>query len=249
MTRLDVVLVERGLARSRAQAADLITRGKVSVDGAVITKPARHVGPTSSVRAETDNYVSRAAHKLIGALDASQTMVPARALDAGASTGGFTQVLLERGCQQVVAVDVGHGQLAASLRDDSRVDQREGLNLRDLALTDLEGMPVDLVVADVSFISLRLLLTPLFGVLSRDGVALLMVKPQFELDRGALDSHGVVIDPARAAAAVDAVVAQAESLGWECRWRSPTLLPGERGNQEFFCKFEQSDGRAERPDG
>lgn len=239
MTRLDVALAHRGLARSRAQAADLIARNRVRVDGVVATKPAQRVGPDAVLDVDADPYVSRAAHKLIGALDASATAVPARALDAGASTGGFTQVLLERGCAEVIAVDVGHDQLAPELRNDVRVDVREGLNLRDLTLGDLGGVPVDLVVADVSFISLRLLLEPLLAVVSPGGVALLLVKPQFELDRAALDSHGVVVDAQRSEAAVRAVIDAAAQLGWACTWSGATALTGERGNQEFFCRFER----------
>ncbi len=158
MTRLDVALVQRGLARSRAQAADLIGRGRVRVDGRVARKSALQVRDDMRLDAETDPYVSRAAHKLIGALEASGVSVPERALDAGASTGGFTQVLLERGCGQVIAVDVGHGQMESTLRGDPRVLCHEGVNLRDLTLAHLGVEPVPLVVSDVSFISLTLLL-------------------------------------------------------------------------------------------
>lgn len=239
MTRLDVALVQRGLARSRAQAADLIARGLVRVEGQVVTKAAYRIVDAHEVSAVVDPYVSRAAHKLIGALRESGTAVPRRVLDAGASTGGFTQVLLERGAEEVVAVDVGHGQMAPLVRDDPRVRVREGLNLRDLTLADVDGVPVDLVVGDVSFISLRLILEPMLSVLAPQGAALILIKPQFELDRAALDSHGVVADPLRAAEAVDGVILFAESLGWACTWRGPTLLPGELGNQEYFCRLER----------
>lgn len=249
MTRLDVALVQRGLARSRAQAADLVGRDRVRVDGGRASKPAQRVGPATVIDVDADHYVSRAAHKLIGTLDASGTSVPSRVLDAGASTGGFTQVLLERGCTEVIAVDVGHGQLAPLLRDDPRVHLLEGLNLRDLTLADVSGVPVDLAVADVSFISLRLVLGPILAVVAPRGMALVLVKPQFELSRSALDSHGVVIDPQRAQSAVDAVVEEALTLGWICTWRGPTSLPGERGNQEFFLRLERPSEHPRPSDG
>ncbi|WP_342373320.1 TlyA family RNA methyltransferase [Propioniciclava soli] len=240
--RLDVALVARGLARSRAQAADLIARGRVRVEGRPARKASEPVGPGQHVEADADPYVSRAAHKLLGALDAARIAVGGRALDAGASTGGFTQVLLERGCAPVYAVDVGHGQLAAPVASDPRVVAREGLNLRDLTLADLDGEPVDVVVADVSFISLTLLVAPLLAVLRPTGVAVLMVKPQFEVGRAALDSQGVVADPAAAVGAVQPVVDAAAALGWACVWQGASTLPGERGNREFFVVLRAGSG-------
>ena len=235
--RLDVALVTRGLARSRAQAADLIARGRVRVDGRRASRASEKVSDRTRIEADADPYVSRAAHKLLGALDATGTVVAGRCLDAGASTGGFTQVLLERGAERVYAVDVGHGQLAEPMASDPRVVPREGLNLRDLTLADVGGEPVDVVVADVSFISLTLLVAPVLAVLDPAGVALLMVKPQFEVGRAALDAHCVVADPARADAAVDAVSDAAAQLGWTTVWRGETALPGERGNREYFLKL------------
>ena len=184
-----------------------------------------------------DHYVSRAAHKLAGALAASGLVVPPRVLDAGASTGGFTQVLLEAGAEHVYAVDVGHGQLTPELRADPRVVVRERLNLRDLTLENLDGEPVDLVVADVSFISLTLLLAPLFAVLRPSGAALLLVKPQFEVGRGGLDDRGVVRDEAARARAVDAVIEAAAGLGRRAVWQGVSQLPGESGNVEYFVRF------------
>ena len=168
---------------------------------------------------------------------AESPLVIGRALDAGASTGGFTQVLLERGCAPVYAVDVRHGQLADLLRADPRVVVRERLNLRDLTLADLGGQPVDVVVADVSFISLRMLAAPLLGVLRPSGVALFMVKPQFEVGRAGLDAHGVVTDSALRDAAVDGVIEAAAAQGWTCDWRAETTLPGTGGNREFFVRL------------
>lgn len=232
--RLDVALVERGLARSRTHAARLIDDGRVTVNGQPAAKPAQLVGPHDDLQAEAEHWVSRAAHKLLGALDDSGLPVQGRVLDAGASTGGFTQVCLERGAQLVYAVDVGHGQLVDHLRAEPRVRVHEGLNLRDLTLAHLDHVPVDLVVGDVSFISLRLLLPQLLGVLAPDGDALLLVKPQFEVGRERLGSGGVVRDQRQRLAAVDGVVAAAADLGWAERWRGTSKLPGAAGNVEFF---------------
>ena len=240
--RLDAALVAQGLARSRGQARDLIDGGRVTVNGRPAAKASLPVGPDDTLAAETDPWVSRAAHKLLGALDASGTEVAGRrALDAGASTGGFTQVLLARGAEHVTAVDVGHGQLAEPVASDPRVTSHEGLNLRDLTPAHVAA-PVDLVVADVSFISLTLLVAPLRSV-ARDGaVALLMVKPQFELGRAALDSRGVVADPARVPEAAELVARAAAEAGWREVWRGLSPLPGESGNREVFLKLVAEPG-------
>ncbi|MFT4295977.1 MAG: TlyA family RNA methyltransferase [Micropruina sp.] len=233
--RLDQELVRRGLARSRGQAADAVRSGHVQVNGRPAGKPATPVAPSDSIEVSvTDHYVSRAAHKLLGALDDSGLRVAGRVLDAGASTGGFTQVVLERGADPVYAVDVGHGQLAAAVRDDSRVVVREGLNLRDLSLDDLDAEPVDLIVGDVSFISLKLLLPALLAVLRPDGAALLLVKPQFEVGRGGLDARGVVRDEKVRRQCVDEVAAEAARLGRPETWRGVSRTPGSAGNVEWF---------------
>jgi 23S rRNA (cytidine1920-2'-O)/16S rRNA (cytidine1409-2'-O)-methyltransferase len=201
-------------------------------------RPAAAVAEADHIELDSvDHYVSRAAHKLAGALAASGLAVPGRVLDAGASTGGFTQVLLEAGAHTVYAVDVGHGQLVDSLREDPRVVVRERLNLRELSLAHLDGLPVELVVADVSFISLKLLLAPLFSVLRPDGVAMLMVKPQFEVGRAGLDDHGVVRDTHLRERAVVEVIEAAHVLGWRAVWQAESRLPGESGNVEFFVAF------------
>ena len=238
--RCDVALVARGLARSRSQARQLLDAGQVVVAGVAQAKPATAVTDATPITVQPDPYVSRAAHKLRHALDDSGLVVSGRVLDAGASTGGFTQVLLERGATTVYAVDVGHDQLAPVIRADPRVAVTEGLNLRDLTLAHVGGRPVDLVVADVSFISLRLLLAPLLGVLAPHGAAFVLVKPQFEVGRGGLDAHGVVTDRAQREAAVAKVVARAAELGWPLHWSAPSALAGERGNQETFCWFSRS---------
>lgn len=235
--RLDKALQVRGLVRSRTRAGALVAEGRVRVDGVVATRPSQQVGPETVVEASVEPWVSRAAHKLLGALDDSSTVVRGRVLDAGASTGGFTQVALARGAELVHAVDVGHDQLAPELRDDPRVRVHEGLNLRDLTLDHLDGERMDLVVGDVSFISLRLLLAPLFSVLRPDGEALLLVKPQFEVGRGRLGTGGVVHDPELRKRAVDDVIAAASSLGWDCTWRGASRLPGAEGNVEFFIRL------------
>ncbi len=237
MTRLDAALVERGLARSRTAAQAAIAAGGVTVNGVVAAKPSHPVAETDLLRARVDPWVSRAAHKLLGGLADSGTVVPARVLDAGASTGGFTQVCLAGGARRVYAVDVGHDQLADELRADPRVVVWERTNLRDLTLDHVEGEPVGLIVGDVSFISLRLLLPALFGVLAPDGCALLLVKPQFEVGRSGLDGHGVVRDPARRQEAVRQVCRAAAELGRPAVWTGPSRLPGENGNQEYLVKL------------
>src|SRR6185503_2538497 len=184
---LDAELVRRQLARSRDQASELILAGRVQVRGSTATKPAtgvEHDTPIRVVDAEAEpGYASRAAHKLLGALAEFDIAVAGRrCLDAGASTGGFTDVLLRRGASEVVAVDVGYGQLAWSLRSDDRVRVLERTNVRSLTPEAIDG-PVDLVVADLSFISLRLVLPALIGCANDDADQLLMVKPQFEVGR------------------------------------------------------------------
>lgn len=240
--RLDQALVIRSLARSRSQAAQLIADGRVRVAGETSTKASRQVSDEDLITAETEPWASRASHKLLGALADSGTVLWGRVLDAGASTGGFTQVALHQGAARVYAVDVGHGQLVESLRGDPRVVVREGLNLRHLKISDLEDQPVDFIVGDVSFISLRLLLAPLLAVLTPRGQALLLVKPQFEVGRERVGAGGVVREAGLRRAAVDAVVADAQALGWRCDWRAPSHLPGSMGNQEFFIRLCADSG-------
>ncbi len=235
--RLDRALVERGLARSRSQAAKAIADGLVQVDGVTVRKPALPVTPETQIEARQQTWVSRAATKLLGALTESGTHVTGRVLDAGASTGGFTQVCLASGAELVYAVDVGHSQLAEEIRSDPRVVVREGLNVRDITLADVEQQPVDLLVADLSFISLQLVLGPLLALLRPDGVALLLVKPQFEVGRERLGSGGIVADPADRAAAVAEVIDAAAKLGWRCDWQGQSSLPGTHGNVEFFVRL------------
>ena len=234
--RLDRALLARGLARSRGQAVELIGAGLVRVDGRVAAKPSQQVAADSLIEATPDPFVSRAAHKLEAALDESATAVPPRVLDAGASTGGFTQVCLGRGAARVYAVDVGHGQLVPALRRDPRVVCWEGVHLRDLTLDHVEGSPVGLIVADVSFISLTGLVGPLAGVLAPGGTALLLVKPQFEVGREKLGRGGLVTSAADRRAAVAGVIAAAAAVGWTTDWQAPSRTPGGAGAIEHFVR-------------
>jgi 23S rRNA (cytidine1920-2'-O)/16S rRNA (cytidine1409-2'-O)-methyltransferase len=232
--RLDRELVRRGIARSRSQAQAMISSGRVQVDGSVVARPDDRVTASAAIDAPVDHYVSRAGHKLIGALDDLKLGVAGRALDAGASTGGFTQVLLERGCSEVIAVDVGRDQLAPQLLADPRVRLLERTNLRDLGLDHVGGVPVDLLVADVSFISLTLLIGPLVAVTRDDGWLLLLVKPQFEVGRELLGKDGVVRMPAHQLKAISNVIKSASQYGWHCVAAVPSRLAGASGNREFF---------------
>ena len=209
------------------------------VNGNAAVKAAQQVAADDRLELTgSDPYVSRAAYKLIGALDDLDIAVPDRVLDAGASTGGFTQVLLERGSAEVIAVDVGHDQLHPLLRQDPRVAAHEGHNLRDLDLGLLDGRPVDLVVADVSFISLTLLLPPLTSVLAADGRLLTMIKPQFEVGRDRLGKGGVVRTDELRRVGVQAVVDAAAGLGWHPQAAAVSRLPGPAGNIEYFVCFQ-----------
>jgi len=238
---LDSELVHRGLARSRRQAGELIAAGRVSVDGSLARRSAVQVTAEHDLVVAVDEadpgFASRAGHKLTGALetlgDAGPLVRGRVCLDAGASTGGFTDVLLRRGADRVVAVDVGHGQLLPELAADERVDSREGVNVRDLAPGDVDPAPT-LVVADLSFISLTLVLPALVDVAAPGADLLLMVKPQFEVGRERLGSGGVVRDPALRATAVVDVARAARALGLDVLAVLPSVLPGPSGNVEYF---------------
>lgn len=237
MKRLDQTLVARQLASSRTLAARHIQAGDVLVNGDRITKAATKVTDDDVIRLTTSGpqYASRAGHKLAGALDAFDAVDIAgtRCLDAGASTGGFTDVLLRRGAKQVVAVDVGHDQMVQRLRVDSRVDVLEGVNVRHLELADI-GKPVQIVVSDLSFISLTLVLEALVGVCAPGAQLILMIKPQFEIGRERLPKTGVVLDSAQRAEAVLGVVKSAIEHGLVPRGIAASPLPGQDGNKEFF---------------
>lgn len=236
---MDAELVRRGLARSRQQAAELIGAGRVRIDGMPAAKPATAVSMDAklTVAADERTWVSRGAHKLIGALDAFGVPVQGRrCLDAGASTGGFTEVLLDRGAAEIVAADVGYGQLAWSLRSDERVHVLERTNVRTLTPEAIGG-PVDLVVADLSFISLATVLPALTACCRRDADIVPMVKPQFEVGKDRVGAGGVVSDPALRAEAVLAVARRAAELHWNTVAVTASPLPGPSGNVEFFLRF------------
>lgn len=237
--RLDAELVRRGLARSREHAAELVNAGRVSVNGQRASKPATAVAPGDPLLVAEDvtdeNWASRGAHKLIGALDGFTDVVVEgrRCLDAGASTGGFTDVLLRRGAAQVVCVDVGYGQLVWRLQTDERVVLHDRTNVRTLTLEQI-GDPVDLVVADLSFISLKLVLPAMIGCTAPGADLVLMVKPQFEVGKERLGAGGVVRDPGLRAEAVADVAAAAGALGWGLAGAVASPLPGPSGNVEYF---------------
>jgi 23S rRNA (cytidine1920-2'-O)/16S rRNA (cytidine1409-2'-O)-methyltransferase len=239
--RLDAELVRRGLARSREQAAELISAGRVSVGGQTAAKPATQVGKDAAVivapagQDAQPEYVSRGGHKLAGALAGFPELVVAgrRCLDAGASTGGFTDVLLRAGAAQVVAVDVGYGQLAWSLRTDQRVTVLDRVNVRALQPEQVAPAP-SLVVGDLSFISLTLVLPALVACCEPEADYVLMVKPQFEVGKDRVGAGGVVRDPEARADAVRAVAAAAAGLGLGVRGITASPLPGPAGNVEYF---------------
>ncbi|HEX3489678.1 MAG TPA: TlyA family RNA methyltransferase [Streptosporangiaceae bacterium] len=237
--RLDAELVRRGLARSRDQAAELIAAGRVEVGGTAAGKAATQVAvdaPITVREAEAGpEYVSRGGHKLAGALAAftGLTVAGRRCLDAGASTGGFTEVLLAAGATEVVAVDVGYGQLAWSLRSDTRVTVLDRVNVRALRPEQV-APPPELVTADLSFISLSLVLPALVACAAPDADFVLMVKPQFEVGKGNVGAGGVVRDPALRQSAVAAVAQAAAALGLGVAGVTPSPLPGPSGNVEYF---------------
>ncbi|MFC0601552.1 TlyA family RNA methyltransferase [Streptomyces palmae] len=240
--RLDAELVRRKLARSREHASQLIAAGRVTVGGATATKPATQVETSAAVVVAKDDsdpeYVSRGGHKLAGALAAFTPLglrvEGRRALDAGASTGGFTDVLLRAGAAQVVAVDVGYGQLAWSLQSDERVVVKDRTNVRELTLEQIDDRPVDLVVGDLSFIPLGLVLPALVRCAAPDADLVLMVKPQFEVGKERLGSGGVVRSPELRAEAVRTVAGQAAALGLGVLGVTASPLPGPSGNVEYF---------------
>ena len=228
--RLDRYLVERGLVESREKAKRLIQEGKVRVGGKVVQKPAHPVpeGAAVELLAE-ERYVGRGAYKLLGALEAFPVEPRGKvAADLGASTGGFTQVLLERGVRRVYAVDVGKGQLHPRLREDPRVVALEEEDARTLVLPE----PVDLVVMDVSFISSTLLLPKVLELLKPQGEALILVKPQFEL--GPKAHQGAVREEAKRREALRRARARALELGSQVLGEKESPLPGKEGNLEYW---------------
>jgi 23S rRNA (cytidine1920-2'-O)/16S rRNA (cytidine1409-2'-O)-methyltransferase len=234
--RLDVALVDRGLVVSRERARALILAGQVRVDGQVVSKAGAPVGPEARVELAVPDhpYVSRGGVKLAGALDAFRVDAAGRrALDIGASTGGFTDVLLQRGARSVIALDVGHGQLDWRLRTDPRVLVSEGVNARALGPNDLPYAP-DLVTIDVAFISLRHILPPLPPLPAPRADVVALVKPQFEAGREEVGPHGIVSDPALHQAVLARIAESAAAAGFAQIAMAPAAITGATGNQEFF---------------
>ncbi|GAB3943493.1 TlyA family RNA methyltransferase [Corynebacterium tapiri] len=250
--RLDAELVRRKIARSREQATAMIKANRVTVNGLPAVKPATVVEPEASIKVasvENDDYASRGAHKLLGALEAFEPhglqVKGRRALDAGASTGGFTDVLLRRGVREVVAVDVGYGQLDWRLQSDERVRVLDRTNIRHLT-PEMAGGLCDLMVGDLSFISLKLTLPAIAECMAEGADLLPMVKPQFEVGKDRLGSGGVVRDPGLRAEVTQDVADFALSLGLSCKQVVASPLPGPSGNVEFFLWLVK-DGGASAP--
>lgn len=253
LQRLDAELVKRKDARSREHAREMIQAGRVSVNGILATKPATGVDGDVSIRvaaSEDDRWASRGAHKLLGALAAFEpdglTLAGRRVLDAGASTGGFTDVCLDREAAEVLAVDVGYGQLIWRLQNDDRVTVLDRTNVRTLTADQLGG-PADAMVGDLSFISIELVLPALAECVADGGDLLPMVKPQFEVGKNRLGHGGVVRDPALRVEATLNVARAAQRHGLSTRAVTASPLPGPSGNVEYFL-WLVNDGGASAPD-
>lgn len=253
-TRLDAELVRRKIARSREQAQNWIKEGRVQVGGFTATKPATVVEPDASIKvntADVDDWASRGAHKLLGALEVfgggGLVVEKRKALDAGASTGGFTDVLLSRGVSEVAAVDVGYGQLVWRLQNDERVRVLDRTNIRNLT-PEMMGGPADLMVGDLSFISLKLVLPALVECMVDGADMLTMVKPQFEVGKDRLGSGGVVRSPELRAEVTLDVARFAQSLGLSVRGATASPLPGPSGNVEYFLWLVKDGGEQQLDD-
>ena len=253
-TRLDAELVRRKMARSREQAQAWIKEGRVQVGGFTATKPATVVEPDASIKVNTDDvddWASRGAHKLLGALEVfgedGLDVHKRKALDAGASTGGFTDVLLHKGASEVVAVDVGYGQLVWRLQNDERVRVLDRTNIRNLTPAMMGG-PADLMVGDLSFISLKLVLPALVACMVDGADMLPMVKPQFEVGKDRLGSGGVVRAPELRAEVTLDIARYAQSLGLSVRGATASPLPGPSGNVEYFLWLVKDGGARQLDD-
>jgi len=241
--RLDQALELRGLLPSRARARDAVLRGTVMVNGSVARKPNHPVGADDVISLDDPAaaYVSRAALKLVAGLEAGAIEVAGRiCLDLGASTGGFTQVLLERGAQRIYAVDVGHGQLHERVKADARVVSLEGVNGRDLT-PELIPEPIELIVSDVSFVSILKVIDPALALAARHADAVILIKPQFEVGRENIGKGGIVGDGNAIAAAVERVIAHFAAAGWEHRFSVASPITGGDGNREIVAGFRRRD--------
>jgi len=244
-SRLDLLVVERGLAASRERARALILAGRLLVDEQKVDKPGASVSADATLRLLGDDlaYVSRGGLKLAGALDHWRIDVAGRAcLDVGASTGGFTDCLLQRGAAHVTAVDTGFGQIAMKLRNDARVRLAERTNARLLEPGSL-GVepPLTLLVMDVSFISATLLMAPVFAAASSLEEAVILVKPQFEAGRQHVGKGGIVRDPAAHRLAIERVAQCLSELGWQVDEAIPSPITGAEGNQEFLLHARRGE--------
>ncbi|PLS30557.1 ribosomal RNA large subunit methyltransferase J [Bifidobacterium margollesii] len=237
--RLDAELVERSLVQSRSRAQRLIRDGRVMVDGVVVMKPSASVTAASHIDVDLgEDYVSRGAYKLVGAFDVFGPQGLAnprglRCLDIGASTGGFTEVLLRRGASQVVALDVGHGQLAPRIADDVRVTDMSGVNIRDIHVEDLPYRP-EMIVSDVSFISLTYVIPVIARIIAPESPIILLVKPQFEVGRGHLGKNGIVEHEEARRSALTKVISCAEAQGFVVRGTADSPISGTHGNHEYL---------------
>ena len=248
-SRLDAAIAQRGLARSRTHAAKLIADGLVTVDGMPVVKASATVRESQLIEvAPTDHYVSRAAHKLVAALDGFGVDPAGRvAIDAGASTGGFTQVLLERGASHVISIDVGHGQLVTEIQGNARVTSIEGFNIRDITREFVEAQLRSpefprLVVADLSFISLRMILPPLVAAVGLEADYVLLVKPQFEVGRTGI-REDIVHNAGLREDAVNGVLWAAWDLGLPTAGVLPSPIAGNAGNREYLVWLSVGVGR------
>ena len=246
--RADALMVARGLAASRDRAQALIAAGHVSVDGAVLKKPAKKLSPQADISVAVPDlqWVSRAALKLVGGLQAFPAIDPAGlyCVDIGASTGGFTEVLLAGGAAHVVAIDVGHGQFHPWLAADPRISLREGVNARQLGASDFDRAP-QLIVCDASFISLTKVLPQVMGLAADGAGVLALVKPQFEVGRSQIGKGGIVRD---AQAVRDAVARIEDWIAARMRWQFmgtvPSPITGSDGNREFLLAARKPGGTA-----
>lgn len=247
--RLDQAIEARGLLPSRARARDAVLRGTVRVNGIVAGKPNQQVSDADAITLDDPaaGYVSRAALKLIAGLDAGGIDPAGRiCLDLGASTGGFTQVLLERGAARVYAVDVGHGQLHGRVAADPRVVAMEGTNARDLTAGPVPD-PIGLVVCDVSFVSVTKVLDAPLRLCAPGADAVILIKPQFEVGRENIGKGGIVTDAGAIATATEAVVAFMAERGWTLRITVPSPIAGGDGNRETVAVFRRAQGSSNAP--
>ncbi|NWJ25034.1 TlyA family RNA methyltransferase [Rhizobium sp. RM] len=241
--RLDQLLVSLGHFASRSRARDAVSRGTVSVNGKIVTKPSASVAADADIAISdpAQDYVSRAALKLVAALDHFK-LDPSgcECLDVGASTGGFTEVLLQRGAEHVTAIDVGHGQMHPRVENDPRVTNLEGLNARYLTGDDIDDRDISFIVSDVSFISLKLALAPALQLAAPGCFAALLVKPQFEAGRDAISKAGLLKEPETApAVAAELERWLVEDMGWKSLGLIPSPISGGDGNIEFLLGGEK----------